>query len=331
MMKRFYPLFVLLFLLWVSCSKSQLSPEEQIKSGVPVVTLEATEITMNSAVLHGYVKKESLSDDAEVGILVSKSQNLSAGNGTKLLAESIGSDGRFFVQASGLASTETYYYRAFMSSGEYREGSVREFTTEAFTITAIDMGLSVKWGSANLGANAPEEYGDYYAWGETTTKSDYSWNTYQWCQGSMEKLTKYNHVSEYGDVDNINTLMRSDDVAYTLMGGQWRMPTGSEVEQLAATKNNPKYQWKQKSINGKPGYEIVYLVNGNTLFLPLAGHRCDTSFGLVGETGLYWSSSVYSGSNSFGADELRLHMNIKYVERVAYARCYGLSVRPVLP
>ena len=331
MIKFFCPILALFPLICISCGKTQLSPEEKIKSGEAIVTLEATDITMNSAVLHGYVKKEGLSTNAEVGIIFSKSQNPSSGKGTKLVADNIGANGRFSVKADGLTSSEMYYYRAFLSSGDYREGDVMEFTTEAFSITAIDMGLSVKWGNANLGADAPEDYGDYYAWGETTTKNNYSWSAYEWCDGTYDTLNKYNYSSSFGTVDGLSELTSSDDVAAIKMGGRWRMPTFTEVIELANTKDNPKYKWTYKSINDKDGWEVEYLVNGNSIFLPLGGHRCDTTFGLVGVGGHFWSSSLYTGGNSFGAYYLRVHKDIKYTELECLERCFGFSVRPVLP
>ena len=88
----------------------------------------------------------------------------------------------------------------------------------------VDLGLSVKWATCNVGASKPEEYGDYFAWGETQPKSNYDWNTYKWCNGSNDTQTKYNTKSNYGTVDNKTTLDLSDDAACANWGGNWRMP-----------------------------------------------------------------------------------------------------------
>ena len=100
----------------------------------------------------------------------------------------------------------------------------------------VDLGLSVKWATCNLGATKPEEYGDYYAWGETETKTktDYNWSTYRWRKGASGKLTKYcpsnksGYWAGYGSPDGKTSLDLSDDVANIKLGGKWRLPTDAE-------------------------------------------------------------------------------------------------------
>ena len=89
----------------------------------------------------------------------------------------------------------------------------------------VDLGLSVMWATTNIGANAPEEYGDYFAWGEVSPKETYGWKTYKYCEGSYKTLTKYNYDSSKGAVDNKTVLDYSDDAARVNWGGNWRMPT----------------------------------------------------------------------------------------------------------
>lgn len=98
----------------------------------------------------------------------------------------------------------------------------------------VDLGLSVKWATCNIGADKPEEYGDYYAWGELESKEVYDWFSYKWCNGSSDTLTKYNPFKGEGIVDSITTLDPEDDVAHVLWGGSWRMPTASEYRELSA-------------------------------------------------------------------------------------------------
>ena len=89
----------------------------------------------------------------------------------------------------------------------------------------VDLGLSVKWATCNVGANNPEDYGDYFAWGETTTKDTYNLSTYKWCNGSYSTLTKYCNNSSYGNngfTDNKTQLELSDDAARANWGGSWR-------------------------------------------------------------------------------------------------------------
>ena len=96
----------------------------------------------------------------------------------------------------------------------------------------VNLGLSVKWATCNVGASSPEEYGDYFAWGEVEPKSIYDFSTYKYCNGSETTLTKYNYSSSYGTVDNKTTLELSDDAARANWGGSWRMPTDAELTEL---------------------------------------------------------------------------------------------------
>lgn len=202
---------------------------------------------------------------------------------------------------------------------------------------AVDLGLNVKWASANLGASSPEDYGDYYAWGETETKENYSWETYKWCNGSNYSITKYNiglygtddfSPNIYGAVDNIKRLETADDVAHVKLGGKWRMPTDIEVLELIMTQDNANYQWEWKSLNGHNGWLVVYLVNNHSIFLPAAGSQSDNENHLpdVGTNGRYWSSSVYLDNPDCA---YFLNFDSLYVGAWRHSRCSGYSVRPV--
>ncbi len=183
----------------------------------------------------------------------------------------------------------------------------------------VDLGLSVKWATCNVGATKPEEYGNYYAWGETTPKSIYNWSTYKWCNGSYDTMTKYCTDSDYGTVDNKTTLDPEDDAAAVNMGGSWRMPTYDELEELKT-----KCTWTWTTLNGVNGYNVEG-PNGNSIFLPAAGWLDLHSLISVGSYARYWSSS---GPGSNGA--YNLLFNSDYVDWGNYYRYYGRSVRPVL-
>ena len=198
--------------------------------------------------------------------------------------------------------------------------------TEYAVPAAVDLGLSVKWASFNLGASKPEEYGNYYAWGETETKSDYSWSTYKWCNGSEKTLSKYNNWEPKGVVDNKSILEKADDVAYVKLGGKWRMPTYEEVCELVQQCTS---SWTTR--NGVEGIEF-FGPNGNSLFLPAAGCWEGTDFKSAGYSGVIWTSTA-SFKNGIPEDafELAFH-RIEGVGRWwigAPYRCYGYSVRPV--
>ena len=159
---------------------------------------------------------------------------------------------------------------------------------------AIDLGLpsGLKWASFNLGASKPEEYGDYYAWGETVPKTNYSWATYKWCNGSSNTLTKYTTQSSYGTVDNKTTLDLEDDAATTQFGEEWRMPTHNEFQEL-----NTLCSWKYTTRSGNKGY-LVTGPNGNSIFLPTGGN----SVGYVGSYGCYWGADLGTTTDQYGCN-----------------------------
>lgn len=191
----------------------------------------------------------------------------------------------------------------------------------------VDMGLSVKWSSFNLGATKPEEYGDYYAWGETVPKREYTWGTYKWCNGSEDTLTKYCTDSSYGYdgfIDGKTFLDLEDDAAHVALGGKWRMPTKAEFEELG---DNSSISWAVE--NGINGYRFTSNMTGNSIFLPAAGAYY-FDYGLVssGISGFYWASSISESSpyNAWG-----MGFNSSLMHNVIYAdyRSCGISIRPV--
>lgn len=186
----------------------------------------------------------------------------------------------------------------------------------------VDLGLSVKWATCNVGASKPWEYGDYYAWGETETKSDYSWKTYKYCRGTDTSMTKYCKDSKYGTVDNKTQLDPEDDVAHVKWGGSWRMPTKAERDELV-----DKCEWSWTTQSGVNGYKVTSKKNGNSIFLPAAGYRGGSSH-LAGSYGFYWSSSLYG---SYSGNAYGLYFNSSDVRRDISNRCCGRSVRAVCP
>lgn len=316
-MKRFVYCAALTLLL-ISCGKEDNNPHQQIELGAPVVTAEATEVTVNSALLYGYVKTDYLLIGGENGFIVSTSPTPSLDNGQKLLSSEVDINGKYFVQVSGLTSSTTYYYKAFLNTGATNLfGEVKSFKTKDFALEAIDLGLSVKWANANLGATAPEGYGDYYAWGETDPKSDYCWDTYKF---GDEKLIKYTSSAT-------RVLDAEDDAAHVKLGGNWRIPTYREIDEIVSTRNNTSYVWEWKSLNGHDGWLVTYLVNNNTIFLPAAGCRNGTSLDSVGVFGGYWSSSLDTDALPYNAWYMYFYYND--VDRNYYFRDVGFSIRPV--
>ena len=176
----------------------------------------------------------------------------------------------------------------------------------------VDLGLSVKWATHNLGAEKPEDFGNNYAWGEVETKDTYDWSNYKWCNGgepisySNRKLTKYCTTSSYGNVDNKTTLEIADDAANANLGGNWRMPTSAEVDELIS---ECEWIWQEG------GYLVVSKVNSKSIFIP-SPSVCAK----------YWTSD-YSGYK----DSYILYVSPSNYYKTDNSREKGLLIRPVLP
>jgi len=198
-----------------------------------------------------------------------------------------------------------------------------------FVPEIVDLGLSVKWASFNLGASVPEEYGDYFAWGEVAPKEDFRWATYKWCvNGDGSQLTKYCNNSNYGYngfLDNKTVLDPEDDVASVILGGNWRMPTYDEFKELEA---NCVYEWT--SLNGVYGNKITSNKEGYTdkwIFLPAAGDWSVMPIDSEESDCRYWSSSLGRGFPNSAYFILGDSGEI-FWGNMLFRYC-GLSVRPV--
>ncbi len=195
---------------------------------------------------------------------------------------------------------------------------------------SVDLGLpsGTLWATCNVGAASPADYGDYFAWGETTPKSDYTWATYKWCEGEKSTLVKYCTESYWGSVDGKTVLEASDDAATANWGSAWRMPTTEEQQELFNTEYCTWTWTTRTNSKGKliPGYEVKSQSNGNSIFLPEAGYRVGTSLAQAGIFGYYWSSSLNS---SLANEACYLDFGWKSHTWSNYSRHYGVSVRPV--
>lgn len=219
------------------------------------------------------------------------------------------------------------------SSGNKREATkVEENEATKVEENYVDLGLpsGLLWATCNVGASKPEEYGDYFAWGETEPKADYSWSTYKW-GSEYNQLTKYCNDSECGKdgfKDDKTTLDLADDAAHANRGDQWRMPTTADFQELI---DNTNSEWVDNyNGTGVKGRRFA-ASNGNSIFLPAAGSRDGTSLGSAGSYGYYWSSSLGSDDPS-SAYNLYFSSGLVYVgSNYYYYRCYGRTVRPVRP
>lgn len=180
----------------------------------------------------------------------------------------------------------------------------------------VDLGLpsGIKWATCNIGANKPEEYGDYFAWGETKPKTIYSWSTYFDTTDGGSTFTKYTTAGK-------TMLDLEDDAARANWGGKWRMPTDAEWTEL---RENCTWTWTTK--NGVNGYEVKSKTNGNSIFLPAAGYRSYDGLLSAGSYGSYWSSSLFT---DYPSSAWYVYFSSDDVYRNYYYRYYGQSVRPV--
>ena len=184
----------------------------------------------------------------------------------------------------------------------------------------VDLGLpsGILWATCNVGAAKPEDYGGYYAWGETEEKNYYSWDTYKWCDNSSElSISKYCTKSNNGTVDGLTILEPGDDVAHVKWGGSWRMPTLEEWDELIQYCTS-----KEETLNGVKGTKFTGKRNGNSIFLPYAGYREDDQCQKSSKAGLYWSSLLYNSQQAYDCSFYRplTSWTVRY---------YGLTVRPV--
>ena len=292
-----------------------------IEPKLPTIrTLQPTQITETSVVVSGNVTHDGGSTVTEYGIVYNTSPNP-----TTLERKMKNSNGisNFSCNLIDLQPGTTYYVRAYATNSVGTAyGEEMSFTTETPAVPEyVDLGLSVKWATFNVGANSPEDYGDYFAWGETEPKEVYDWSTYKWCNGSSSTLTKYNTSSSYGIVDNKTQLDLTDDAAHVNWGGSWRMPTREEWSEL-----REQCTWTWTSQNGVNGRKVTSKSNGNSIFLPAAGYRNISSLTGIGSTCYYWSSSPITDHPS-GALYLYFSSSLTYEGN--YNRFVGLSVRPV--
>ena len=246
----------------------------------------------------------------------------------------LSADGSYSETLSPVSFSTSYNF-AVVAEVDYVEfvSTIGNFTTPAPPEPSlVDLGLSVKWASCNLGASKPTEYGGYYQWADTKNVSDTSiyldWNNCPYHTGSDENSgwTKYNTKSSFGTVDNKTVLEPMDDAAAVALGGKWRMPTNAEWSELRSTSN---CSWTWTTIYGVNGYKVQSKKSGytnNWIFLPAAGDRVYNNQSLVGYYGNYWSSSLSTDDPSRACGLDFSSRNFGWGD---YARYYGFSIRPV--
>ena len=237
------------------------------------------------------------------------------------------------VNPIGPATGEYHVYHGggWNHGQRYARSSHRRTTTEGYVKSAlglrvaireniepeaVDLGLSVKWANFNIGAFDPTHYGDYFAWGETEPKETYSWATYKWCDGTQNTMTKYNAA------DGKTILEPADDAAQVHWGGDWRMPTKEEIQELI-----DNCTWCESIQNGVKGYVATSKHTGNSIFFPYSGYfNHDNSATLQGEKTLFYTWSAEHSDNTRGYD---IHNRAGAILLEQNTRRCGFPIRPV--
>ena len=294
--------------------------------GVTVTTEDATDVDYFNATLHGTLSVDS-EDPLGTSVWFLYSDEGSTLEELRSACHEIhlelAEDGSFTLPLTSLSYNTTYYYVA-CSNVHYMDfyGEIKSFkTTGDIPAGAVDMGLPVYWATTNVGADKPEEYGQYFAWGETEEKEVYDWSTYKLCNGTPTSFTKYATNSKYGTVDNKTELDPEDDVAHVRMGGYWRMPTQSEWQNLY---DGCTWTWTQE--NGVNGYIVTSKKTGESIFLPAGGYKGEDKYVYDGIRGYYWTSTLHWSLSDF-ANHWYIRSD-KYTWYTEY-RYYGYNVRPV--
>ena len=197
----------------------------------------------------------------------------------------------------------------------------------------VDLGLpsGTLWATCNVGATNPEEYGDYFAWGETVgykinDSHSFDWANYKWCNGSKDKLTKYCDKSNYGNngfTDNKTELDLEDDAAYVNWGSNWRMPSREQFQELIDNCN-----WEWTTFKGVYGQKATSKKNGNRIFFPAGGWRTSEGWMRGGANGKCWSRSLSTDDPNF-AYYLNFFSDSNDVVWYFIYRRFGYNVRPV--
>lgn len=307
--------------IYVSTSQPDSITFTSPKTDISLSTGDPTEVTDNAMTAY-FVLKSNYSfvgKDVELGVCYSSiDEQPTIDNSTIVYASEVNSQ-TWEQTIDKLDKGRTYYYRSYAKIGdEVTYGPTKSFATgsaaeQPATPSYVDLGLSVKWATCNLGATKPEDYGNYYAWGETLPKDSYSWGNYKY--GVRYSFSKYN------ETDGKRILDADDDAATVNLGRPWRTPTLTEVQELVQ-----KCTWKWTTVNNINGFRVIGL-NGNAIFLPTAG--CEGDYGYTeGKYGIYMSSSK---ERDFHEEYRSLSFFSDSYSWGNLERYKGATIRPVRP
>ncbi len=287
-----------------------------------VSTLEADNVSVSTCTLNGMAICNIEGAQFSTFFYISSTDNTTEGlvaNGKRVEVER-NHDNTFSYNLTNLNPQSKYYYVAgCIVDGTEHYASVSSFNTGKLVLEAVDLGLSVKWSSCNIGASAPEEYGCYYSWGEVNTKEEYNKLTYKWFSSDGTTIIKYCWSPWSQFRDDKHELDPEDDVAQVLTGGEWRMPTKQDLRDLL---NN--CTWVYTTHEGVAGCLVTSKINNNSIFIPASGvYNGTTLYG--GERGSIFSSYTWGDDCAtclyfYESDRLEISDSYRYL---------GHPVRPV--
>ena len=219
------------------------------------------------------------------------------------------------IVVNKLDGTKAYYKASEVQSvGVYGYGEGPDDNPELHEYVDLGLPSGTLWATCNVGASSPEEYGDYFAWGELEPKQEYTEETYEHIKKGFLGINKYVAL---GDISG----NAQYDAARSNWGGSWRLPTKGEMEEL---EENCTWSWTTQG--GKRGCNVTG-PNGNSIFLPAAGFRGGSSLFGAGSSGNYWGSAPYDSDSIYYAYYLNFNSSSRYMN--GYSRSRGRSVRPV--
>ena len=315
------------------------SSEPNVTSGHPIYNDKSTATVLNCQI------KGKWSSVLNHGICWNTSGNPTISDNYKVEGHRGGPS--YNVVINGLEEDKTYHIRAYATNnvgtsyGEeviYIHGNNNKLADgQKNGHDYVDLGLpsGTKWSTMNIGASAPEDYGNYYAWGETETKEDYSWNTYKYFFDNNGNYVPYDDKwrVESGELKDIGSNIAGTqyDVAHMKWGDSWKIPTSAQMDEL---QNKEYCEWIWTFLNGVEGYIITSKLNGKSMFLPACGVFYKTKQQHMNTDGYYWLSTSES-SNTFYADNLVFSSNSYEICHKSElfqdynGRDHGRAIRPV--
>lgn len=270
-------------------------------SEVKVTTYTPQDITSTSAVCGGDAIAPQGMSLSELGVCWSTESNPTVEDSHR---STTNWSEPFILTITDLEPSTEYHVRAYTLCGlEYYYGDDKHFTTEEGNggggdgdgtyhgHAYVDLGLpsGTYWAACNMGANAPEDYGSYFAWGEIFPKATYDWSTYKYCNGDANSLTKYCNNPAFGYngfTDELSALLPEDDAVSVNWGGGWYLPSVEQWQELIDYTTHDTI-----TQNGVKGF-LFNASNGNSLFLPNAGFYSDNGNHSIGRLSIFWSNSI---------------------------------------